>query len=87
MHECRMVDQLIRKIEEVAALSQAGVVRAVSVRLGPLAEMSPDHFQKHFAYAARGTLVENVTLAVHLSDHIDDPLGRDALLESVTMEE
>jgi hydrogenase nickel incorporation protein HypA/HybF len=86
MHETRLVGDLLRKIGEVAAHEGASHIRRIRVKLGPWAEMTPDHFREHFVHASRGTPAEGSELEITLAADPSDSLGQDVILESVDME-
>ena len=48
MHERALTRDLLRKIEEVARAGGATRVTRVSVRLGALAHLTPEHFEAQF---------------------------------------
>jgi hydrogenase nickel incorporation protein HypA/HybF len=76
----------MRRIEEVAHEAGATRVTLVSVRLGALSHLTPEHFREHFADAARGTIAANAEVEAVLDDDISDAQARDVLLESVEVE-
>jgi hydrogenase nickel incorporation protein HypA/HybF len=78
---------LLRKIESVAGLQRANKVVCVTVRLGALSHMSPDHFRGHFAEAARGTIAEGARLQIEVLTDLADPQAQDVLLDSIEVEE
>lgn len=86
MHERSLMQDVMRRIEDVAVAEGAARVTRVDVRLGALSHLTPEHFREHFDDAARGTIAEGA--AVHaLSD--DDPFAAgaaDVVLESVEVE-
>ena len=87
MHELTLVADLMRKVESIAAGERAPRVLAVTVKLGALAHISPEHFRDHFVRAARGTIAEDARLSVELSEDAGDPHAQEILLESVTVAE
>ena len=84
MHERALLADLIREIEETAAAENAKRVVAVSVRVGPMSHMTPEHFVEHFLDASQGTIAQGARCAV---DQIDprDPLAQSIVLESVEL--
>ena len=87
MHELSLIADLLQKVESIAAAEKAPKVLAVTVKLGALAHISPEHFRDHFARAARGTIAEDARLFVELSEDVQDPQAQEIVLESVTVEE
>ena len=84
MHERALLADLVREIVSVAAEEGATVVRSVSVRIGPMSHMTPEHFVEHFAEATRGTVAEGAQCAVATIDE-RDPLAQSIVLESVEL--
>lgn len=84
MHERALLADLLREIEETAASENAKRVVAVSVRVGPMSHMTPEHFVEHFEEASRGTIAAGARCCV---DEIDerDPLAQSIVLESVEL--
>ena len=87
MHELSLIADLMQKVESIAAGAKATKVLAVTVKLGALAHISPEHFRDHFARAARGTIAEDAQLFVELSKDVQDPQAQEIVLESVTVGE
>ena len=84
MHERALLADLVREIESVAALERATAVRAVRVRIGPMAHMTPAHFVEHFVDATRGTIAEGARCDVEEIDR-HDPLAQSIVLASVEL--
>lgn len=70
MHEASLTNALMRRIDELATEEGANRVTGVSVWLGALSHMSPDHFREHFEHAAQGTLAQGAALDIETSDDI-----------------
>lgn len=86
MHEQSLIGSLIREIQHVAVTQHASKVAGVTVTLGALSHMSPDHFREHFARATRGTLVEGAYLDIEVHNQADDPHAREVILDSIEVE-
>jgi hydrogenase nickel incorporation protein HypA/HybF len=86
MHEHAIMNDLMRKIEEVARSEGARRVTQLKVRLGALAHMTPAHFLEHFADAARGTVAEGAQVSVEQSADVYATDALDVLLESIDVE-
>ena len=86
MHETALVKNLIHKLQRVCAEEKAERVVEVSVWLGALCHMSPDHFTEHFLQEAAGTCAERARLQIKASDDINDPNAQDVLLQSLELE-
>jgi Zn finger protein HypA/HybF (possibly regulating hydrogenase expression) len=87
MHEFSLMADLQRKVESLAREHNASKILAVTVKLGALAHLSPEHFRGHFVQAARGTVAEGAELHVQVLTDPADPHAQEILLESVEMEE
>ena len=87
MHEASLMRDLMRRIEEISMENGAKRVVAVSVWLGALSHMTPEHFAQHFRTAAAGTLAEGARMHAMSSEDVDHPNAQDVLLESLELEE
>ncbi len=87
MHESGLITDLVAKIERLAHAQHFHHVTRVSVTVGALAGISPDHLRDHFAYATRGTVAEHALLDVVLLPDTGDPRAQGVWLESVQVEE
>jgi len=85
MHERALLADLVREIESVAAREGATRVQGVSVRIGPMSHMTPEHFVEHFVDATKGTVAEGARCTVAQIDP-GDPLAQSIVLESVELE-
>jgi hydrogenase nickel incorporation protein HypA/HybF len=86
MHEASLIANLMRQIDEIARTEDARRVVRVSVWLGALSHMSPEHFAEHFERAACGTLAEGAQLDVTVSADLGGANAQDLLLETVEVE-
>jgi len=82
MHEASLMKDLMAKILGLAE-TEDGAVSRVSVWLGALSHMSPEHFREHYDQAAAGTPAENASLDIETSDDIDHPNAQHVVLKSV----
>jgi hydrogenase nickel incorporation protein HypA/HybF len=80
------MQDVLRKIEEVARAGGALRVTRVSVRLGSLSHFTPRHFEEHFADASYGTIAEGADVDAVLDADVADPRARDVVLESIEVE-
>ena len=83
MHEHSLMNNLMSKILILAEKEQAAAVTKVSVKLGALSHMSPEHFKEHFNISAKGTIAEHATLETEESHDIHDPNAQMILLKSI----
>ena len=86
MHEHALIADLVREILRAAEREQAKAVTGISVWLGALNHMSPDHFAEHFEDAAVGTIAEGAEITAEVSDDIDDPRASSVLLTGIEVE-
>jgi hydrogenase nickel incorporation protein HypA/HybF len=86
MHEFSLMKSLMTKISLLAAQNNARRVVSLTVRLGALSHMSPDHFQEHFEDVATGTVAENAKLHFEIDEDETSPTAQDILLESIEVE-
>ena len=86
MHEARLMNDLMRRVLELAAKEQARRVTRVSVWLGALSHMSASHFAEHFIDASRGTIAEGAELDAAESTDIHDPNAQAVLIRSIDVE-
>jgi hydrogenase nickel incorporation protein HypA/HybF len=86
MHEHALVANLIRQVDKIAAAEGARRVTRISVWLGALSHMSPEHFRVHFDQDAAGSIAEGAALDCAVSDDIADPNAMDVLIKDVEVE-
>ena len=86
MHEHALMKGLMRQVSEIAAAENARKVVKISVWLGALSHMSPEHFGHHFEDAAAGSLAEGAELDCIASDDIHDPRALDVVLQGIEVE-
>ena len=83
MHEFSLIKDLIHKITNIAHEQHASKVIGVTVKLGALSHISPDHFREHFVHASRGTISEGARLTIIVMTDAADPQSQEVLLENV----
>ena len=86
MHERALMQDVMRKIEEVAREDGAARVTRIAVRLGALSHFTPEHFREHFEDASRGTMAEGAQVAATVDQDPAHERARDVVLESVEVE-
>ncbi len=87
MHESSLLKNLLRKIKTIAEENNSDKVIGVKVKLGALANISPDHFREHFDQAVVGTLAEGAKLDVEALTDMSDPHAQEIILDSVEVME
>ncbi len=83
MHEFSLMADLLNKLRSIAQREHAGRIVKVSVRLGALSHISPEHFREHFSESVKGSPADGAQLEVNVSSDMTDPDAQDILLESV----
>lgn len=86
MHETGLVRDLIAKVAALAAAEDAARVTRVSVWLGALSHLSPEHFRQHFETDASGTIADGAVLDIETSSDIADPNAEALLLRGIEVE-
>ena len=87
MHERKLMEDLMQKIEAEASAAGARRVTAVRVRLGALSHFTEAHFREHFADASRGTVAEGAEVAAELRADPTEPEAQGVVLESIDVED
>jgi hydrogenase nickel incorporation protein HypA/HybF len=80
------MQDVLRKVEEVARAGGASQVTRVSVRLGALSHFTPEHFREHFADVAHDTIADGAEVDAVLDEDVQDVHARGVVLESVEVE-
>ena len=83
MHELTLLKGLLSKIEAIAEENNSDKILGVTVKLGALSHISPDHFREHFDQAVVGTAAEGAKLTVRALTDMSDPDAQQIILESV----
>jgi hydrogenase nickel incorporation protein HypA/HybF len=83
MHELTLLKDLFSKIESIADENRSNKVINVTVKLGPLSHISPDHLRGHFDQAAVGTVAEGASLTIRELTDMSDPHAQEIILESI----
>jgi hydrogenase nickel incorporation protein HypA/HybF len=87
VHEASLIANLLRQIATIMQQQGAGRVVGVTVKLGALCHISPEHFRAHFVYGARGTLAEGAHLTLVSGHDPDDPHAQDVVLDCLEVED
>lgn len=86
MHESGVIEELLRKVESLVRENSGRRASAVTVRIGPLAAIEPEHLREHFEIAALGTAAEQAELRIVVSEDLCGPEAGALVLESVEIE-
>lgn len=86
MHEASLIRSLLRQV--LAQARDAGAVRVVglTVRVGAMAHLSPEHLDEHFRQAARGTLAEGATIDAIIDTDLRADGAASLRLEAIEIE-
>jgi hydrogenase nickel incorporation protein HypA/HybF len=86
VHEASLMRNLMGQILALARERRAARVVGLTVRLGALSHLSPEHFRAHFEEAARGTIAEGALLETIVETDIRAACAADVLLEAIEIE-
>jgi hydrogenase nickel incorporation protein HypA/HybF len=86
VHEQALMRDLVSHIVAVAEAEGATRVTRVSVELGALSHLTPDHFREHYVDATRGTAAAGADVEAHLADDPTDARARDVVVLEVELE-
>jgi hydrogenase nickel incorporation protein HypA/HybF len=86
MHERKLMEDLMQKIQAEAAAAGAGRVTRIRVRLGALSHFTEAHFREHFVDASRGTLADGADVDAELRTDPTEPEAQGVVLESIEVE-
>ncbi len=86
MHERKLMDDLLGKIETEAKAAGASRVTVIRVRLGALSHFTEAHFREHFEDVSRGTLAEGGVVEAELRTDPTEPEAQGVVLESIEVE-
>ena len=86
MHELSLVASLCAQAEAAACADGARRVTALTVRLGALSHLSPQHLRDHLARAAAGSMLEGARLDVTVGTDPADPAAQEIELVSLEVE-
>ena len=86
MHEHGLLNDLMNKIEAVVRDHDAERATKVTVKLGALSHISPEHFREHFDQRRPGSVAEHAELEVYASEDQSDPMAQEMVLESLEVE-
>ena len=83
MHEFSLINDLLKKIHQLAFEQQPNAIQSVTVELGALSHISAEHFREHFGHAVAGTDLENIDLMVECNEDVRSPTAQDIILKSI----
>jgi hydrogenase nickel incorporation protein HypA/HybF len=83
MHEEAVLQDLVRKVEEVARANGAARVTRVRLWVGALSHLSESGLGERWALATRATTLEGSEVEVEMSTDARDPKAAGVILRSV----
>jgi hydrogenase nickel incorporation protein HypA/HybF len=86
VHEKKLMDDLIGKIESEARAAGGLRVTRITVRLGALSHFTDEHFREHFIDAARDGLADGAEVVTELRTDPTEPEAQGVVLESIEVE-
>ncbi len=86
MHEFSLMRDLLRKIKVISDDNGGAKVVGVSVWLGALSHITPEHFAEHFEEETKGTIAEGAKLDVMQDNDEKHENAQDILLKEVEIE-
>lgn len=87
MHEHLLLRDLISKIQSLGREQNAKKILNVTIRVGVLSHISPEHLREHFDRAVKGTIIEGADLVIDQTDDPNDIHAQDIMLDSVEISE
>lgn len=85
MHETGLIRDLVRRLEAAARDAGSDRIAGVTVCLGALSQISPEHFREHFDAETHGTIAEGATLTIECATDITDANAQSVVLRSVEL--
>jgi hydrogenase nickel incorporation protein HypA/HybF len=83
MHEFSLIKDLIHKITTIAHEQHASKVLSVTVKLGALSHISPDHFREHFIHASHGTIAEGAQINIEILSDTNEQLSQEVVINNI----
>lgn len=73
MHEKSLIRDLLNQIEMLTGPERTPPVVKITIQIGALAGISPDHFRYHFERESAGTIAEHAELQINYIEDTTDP--------------
>lgn len=83
MHETGLLKDMLKQISALAKRENANKVACITVKLGALTQISPEHFQEHFDIESKGTVAEGADLIIEVNENIQDPQAQEIILKAI----
>ncbi len=86
MSEKSIMDDLFFKIDEAIEHNNAVKAVVIKVKIGALAEITPDRFRELFADLSEDTVADGARLDIEFNEDVNDPDAQLVLLKDVTVQ-
>jgi hydrogenase nickel incorporation protein HypA/HybF len=86
MHEEALIQDLLRKLDEVARANGADRIRGFTVWIGGLSHLTEEQLRGRFPLAARATVAEGARIRIERSTNLEDPRAQGVVLVSVDID-
>lgn len=86
MHEFHLIKGILNQLSSIAEEQHANKIVGLTVKIGVLSHVSPDHFREQFILVSRGTIAEGARLDIVTIFDTDNPLCDEVILESIEIE-
>ena len=86
MHEERLMQDLVRKLEDVARSNGVDHLAGFTVWIGGLSHLTEEQLRGRFPLAARGTAADGARIRVDRSTDLADPRAQGVVLVSVDLD-
>ncbi|MGZ3775659.1 MAG: hydrogenase maturation nickel metallochaperone HypA/HybF [Pseudobdellovibrionaceae bacterium] len=83
MHETGLLKNMLKTISDLAERENAKQVASITIQIGALAQISPEHLQEHFDIESKGSIAEGADLIVEVSDNVIDPHAQEIILKNI----
>lgn len=83
MHETGLLKGMLQQISTLAEKENVEKIACITVQLGALTQISPEHFREHFDIESKGTVAEGADLIIKVNDNVQDPHAQDILLKDI----
>jgi hydrogenase nickel incorporation protein HypA/HybF len=83
MHESAVLNDLLKKVDEVARVHELSRVTRIRLWVGALSHFSESSLREHWNDAVPGTVAEGARLELEVSDDRTDPRAQGVVLVSL----
>lgn len=83
MHEMSLMKDIVAKLDELSEQYKDREIKAISIKLGALSHISPEHFREHFDHACMDKPYKAADLKIEACSDESDPLAQEIVLENI----